>query len=531
MKTAIDNYSVGRQKEVDASIFRKQTINVSHRRFICSECGELVGLSKRGHFYHTNKTIDSPNCDKRSDATSTQSIYERMGLPLYIRKIDKSTFSLYMGFYALAPATLESAQATNLSVIIRDSSNTHSLKLKVDAYSFSSEYTILHEIPFVPSMGCEFTIEYSNAVVPPGISTKWASYADGFTIFGAIFTYSETGGRKIRKASSISTDEPYLLAWHTCNMPEYTGLIGEYMGELRLSSTTYYIFKVTFSSNVSQQQFIWLADLCRESFKVSLLYKEPEILPLWPPCKQQDNAYITLSGCNNLICEVVSGNERPVVYQYYGNKPISIECEKITPEKIITSLRLGHGVYPVSVDRKFGGNITFVSNNFIDYKGFKPQVILNDGNNIEIPQGIHTVLPFAGQLKACSNFKGTIYHKKPGQLFITYQLHSGEQVTIVDITFRDELFLYAGNIQRGYWGFRREITTQTHLSDNKLYLLLSKGSLPKTSTPIWVKYLLDDLKEHPRSMQLIKSYISERTIPIGSLKVLNNYLSNKRRSR
>ena len=347
MRTAIDNYSIGRQKEVDANSFRKQTINVSHKRFICSECGELVGLSKRGHFYHTKKTIDSPNCDKRSDSTSTQTVYERMGLPLYIKQIDNSTFSLCMGFYALDPSTLESAQATNLYVIIKDSSSTHSLKLKVDAYTFASEYTTLHEVPFVPSMGREFNIEYSNAFVPIAMSTKWASYADGFTAFGAIFTYNEKGGRKIRKASSISTDEPYLLAWYTRNIPQYTGLIGEYVGELRLFSTTYYIFKVIFSSNVSPQQFILLADLCRESLKVLLLYREPEILPLWPPCKRQDNTYITFSECNNLICEVVSGNERPIVYQYYGSKSIATECKEVIQEKMITTLRLGSGIYPI----------------------------------------------------------------------------------------------------------------------------------------------------------------------------------------
>lgn len=531
MKTAIDNYAVGKQKEVDASIFHKQTINVSHRRFICSECGELVGLSKRGHFYHTNKTTDSPNCDKRSDGISTQSIYERMGLPLYIKQIDKSSFGLYMGFYALTSSTLETAQSTDLSVIIRDSSSTQLVKLKIDTYTFASEYTTLHEIPFIPNMGREFIIEYSNAIVPLDISTKWASYADGFSIFGAIFTYSEIGGRKIRKAGSISTDEPYLLAWHTSNMPKYAGLIGEYIGELQLSSVTYYIFKVIFSSNISQQQFIELEDLCRESFKVSLLYKESEILPLWPPCKQQDNTYITLSECNNLICKVISENERPMVYQYYESKPVAIECTEILQEKMIANLKLGPQIYPISVDQKFGGNIIFVSNNFIKARGFEPHVTLIDERNIVIPQGVHTILPFGGYLKVSSNFRGTIYHKKPGQLFITYQLHSIDQVNIVDISFGDELFLYAGNMQIGYWSFNKAINFQTHMSDNKLYLLLSKGLLPKTSTPIWVRSILYNLREYPKSMQIIKTYITEGTIPIGSLKVLNNYLSNRRGTR
>ena len=102
MKTALDLYERGKQKEVNADEYNR-TWDYSRSRFICPECGEavhLTGSKYSNHFAHYKQSDISVECDRRVDGSPTDSVYERIGLPIYLRKNFSDDFSLYIGFKA-----------------------------------------------------------------------------------------------------------------------------------------------------------------------------------------------------------------------------------------------------------------------------------------------------------------------------------------------------------------------------------------------------------------------------------------------
>lgn len=111
MKNAIDFYERGKQKEANADEFNRNFRYV-HGRFICPECGEavhLTGYKDSNHFSHYKKTDISVEYGRRVDGEPIDSIYERIGLPIYLRKSVDSTFSLYMGFRAIPQRLIDLA--------------------------------------------------------------------------------------------------------------------------------------------------------------------------------------------------------------------------------------------------------------------------------------------------------------------------------------------------------------------------------------------------------------------------------------
>ena len=126
MKTALDFYARGKQKEANADEYDRSRY-YSKDRFICPECGEpvhLTGNRYRNHFAHFKKSDISAECDRRVDGSPTNSVYERIGLPIYMRVNSSGDFYLYMGFKALPTALMEKAIAESVTVKI-DRKNTY----------------------------------------------------------------------------------------------------------------------------------------------------------------------------------------------------------------------------------------------------------------------------------------------------------------------------------------------------------------------------------------------------------------------
>ena len=111
MKTALDFYARGKQKEANADEYDRSRY-YSRDRFICPECGEavhLTGSRYSNHFAHFKKSEVSAECDRRVDGSQTDSVYERIGLLIYMRKNSSGDFYLYMGFKVLPPMLMEKA--------------------------------------------------------------------------------------------------------------------------------------------------------------------------------------------------------------------------------------------------------------------------------------------------------------------------------------------------------------------------------------------------------------------------------------
>ena len=213
MKYAIDRYGIGVEIEVDADEFENQDyIPQRLTRFFCPECNEIVFFRKKGgnqpnKFYHQKRDNKTPECDKRVDGCSNLSVSQRVGLPLFITRISTGNFQLNIGFPSLGIKTLENATKSDCTVKI---SSYHQYRtIKVNQSNFLSDNTTLIPVNFIPNYGKNYSISIESRTQISDLQRKWSDYADGFGQNGAIFSYSETGGKKIRRGDSISTNKDY----------------------------------------------------------------------------------------------------------------------------------------------------------------------------------------------------------------------------------------------------------------------------------------------------------------------------------
>lgn len=174
MKTAIDFYVRGKQKEAHADDYDRNSY-YSSSRFICPECGETVHLTHKkdsNHFSHYKMKDNSPQCDRRAYSVSTDSIYERLGLPLYIRKeTDSNRYNLLMGFRPLPSSILEMAEREQVSIKLAGER-----KYRVNRERFSVNQTFLMPIDYIPPAGQNYhlTIEPANKLTL--FKKYWSNY-------------------------------------------------------------------------------------------------------------------------------------------------------------------------------------------------------------------------------------------------------------------------------------------------------------------------------------------------------------------
>lgn len=107
MKTALDNYEVGKQKEVNAEDF--SYVVKDYGRFICPECLQPVfmagGIKMTNHFRHHKKELGDI-CDRRTEANAHKSISQKVGLPLFLRK-EANKYFLNIGFRPLPTSVID----------------------------------------------------------------------------------------------------------------------------------------------------------------------------------------------------------------------------------------------------------------------------------------------------------------------------------------------------------------------------------------------------------------------------------------
>lgn len=317
MKTAIDCYARGKQREANADEYSRARI-YNQGRFICPECGELVhltGSKYSNHFAHYKKTDVSAQCDRRIDGLPTQSVYERIGLPLYLRKDDNNDFRLFMGFRTLPIKVLEQAEKNNLSFKIIGTKQNY----KITHERFINGETTLLPILHIPLGQSKYRLKYSPQMYSASVLSYWSDEADGFSDGGALFSVTGLGGKKVRHGDTISTDTKYYWVRRNASIPSYiSGINMKRVGDLILKDNKYHVFRGSFDSSISDMEFDRLTTYLRETLKVHLLEKQPTFIPVWPPCLKTENGYNAKENDRWLYGLVESGNDNPKMYVYRG---------------------------------------------------------------------------------------------------------------------------------------------------------------------------------------------------------------------
>lgn len=333
MKTALDNYEVGKQKEVSADDF-SFVVRDSYR-FLCPECLEPVSMYERvyGKFFrHRKKTPSSIECDRRTEAMANKSIFERLGLPLFIRK-DGNKYNLFLGFKALPQSVIDFCERENAFVVIKNQINSKFQKYYINYENFSSEFISYKKIENLCSGN--LIIEYSTPSVEKLVSPFWSNYIETSVVTkGAIAHNGNNGGKIIRVGDSISTYKQYFWIRPSNNYYNFyynDGCDFTRVGEFNVSDKHFEVYEGKFTVKSSDAiAFNRLANYLHERLGLFLLEGEASIIPIWPPCVKTEIGY-ELHTPNNLFYLINSNNNESREYIYTENNPCPV-CLK--PENI-----------------------------------------------------------------------------------------------------------------------------------------------------------------------------------------------------
>ncbi|CDM70052.1 hypothetical protein CM240_2935 [Clostridium bornimense] len=517
MRKAIHNYATGKQKEIDASEVNKID---GLKLFICPECGEKVrfvsGMKQLPHFKHYKKTEISPECEKRVDGFVKTYLYERIGLPLYIKR-SNSSFELYISFPVLKDNLLDKLIEEKLYITIKDTDKYYENKQQKFAINrFLNDASTLLPINFIPKNNSNFIIDFSTSKYNEEILKYWSQYSEGFYKDNAIFSYGESGGKKIHRNDSIYTEKKYYMVSknNLINIPP--GMKKEYIGSLPINNLNYNVYTIQITP-YDDIEFKRIAEYLLLNFKIGLLYCKPEIIPLWPPVVQKDSNFNLIHSNKDLICTVKTGNDVPKIYSYIEDKVTELfipsfgdNCFKIK-------------VYPnsnkfLSVDRKYIGNEVIFSNIHQELIYGKLNCILYDIDNTNNIININTEYTLSKKyvdLIAKSNNKLNIYHKT-NYLYRKYELLNDKELRISNIQLNDELLFFNSYKLIGKICFVNKIISKKIIDSDLYHKLLLTSHTVKISIPIEIKKILILLSNYPMCYYLIKRYSDEGKIPIGT---------------
>lgn len=516
MKFAIDRYAIGTEKEVSADEFdSKPYIHSLKERFFCPECGERVFFRNGGYyescFYHQKKTDRSPECDKRVDGRSNLTISQRVGLPLFITQISTGNFLLNIGFPAVGTKTLESAARFDCTVKI--SSYQQFRTVKVDQSNFLSDNTTLIPINFIPLHGRNYSISIEGRTQIFDLQRKWSDYADGFEPNGAIFSYSETGGKKIRRGDSISTNR-YYYAVVKNDFLYHSNISQTLIGKVIINKTTFKIIKFMTDVSVDNtREFTHISSYIKSNFGVWLLECPPELIPVWPPVVQQDYM-IPVKNNSNVVCVVSSGNADPNVYSYSGNAVYRKEVKTVS--KGIHIVELSLGLYPtiLSVDRKYAGReVAFIAKELHRSSySYDFSFINSIGEENKLIKISKSDLAKGFILK--SNSKFDLYLGTSEMVYKHFYVRE-QQTSITDNPGITEISLIIGSSVYGCIKFAKDIAFDTDINNFSQTIIVSaRGQL--IPIPVWVNHIMQYLKKNQYE-QLYQSIIG--TIVNGMLHI------------
>lgn len=497
VKFAIDRYGIGSEIEVDADDFDNQYYIPQRRtRFFCPECNEIVFFRAKGgshpnQFFHQEKTDRTPECDKRVDGRSELTISQRVGLPLFITQISTGDFQLNIGFPALGSKTLDNA--ARLDCTVKISSYQQCRTVKVNQSNFLSDNTTLIPVNFIPLYGKNYSISIEGRTPLFDLQRKWSDYADGFESNGAIFSYSETGGKKVRRGDSISTNR-YYYAVVKNDFLYHSNICQTTIGKVIINNTFFKIIKFQIDVSVdNKRDYTTISSYIKSNFGVWVLECPPELIPIWPPVVQQDYM-IPVKNDSNVICFVSSGNDEPNVYSYSGNEVFRKEVKTISNG--IHTVELSLGLHPtvLSVDRKYvGREVTFIAKT-LQHSGYSYSFsyINSTGEENELTKISKNEVTKGFLLK--SNCKFDIYLGTPEMVYKHFSVRE-QQTSINESQGITEISLIIGSNVYDCIKFANDITLDSDINIFSQTIIASaRGQL--IPIPVWVNHLLQYLRNN-----------------------------------
>lgn len=530
MKYAIDRFITGLEKEVSADDFDGQHyIPRKLKRFFCPECGlQVYWVSKGGNqpnkFKHPPRTETSPECDKRVDGRSDLYLYERVGLPVFLSHPSENSFQLAISFPAVGSKMLANGAAQNARVIIRGHGTSRTVLINTN--NFYPDRATLVPVNFLPPDNGVFRIEVS-----PGsaYSRKWSNYAEGFTSTGAIFTYDESGGKKVHRDDSISPGRQYYVVARQFSCP-FNEINYNAVGTLKLQNCNYQVYSMTVNVSLqNERRYSQISDFFRYRFGVGLLETAPEIIPLWPPVIEQD--VLIPAKDSRIYCAIKSGNDDPSVYSYIGNQVLNVPVQRDRNGEKHIFVKAGATDTVLSVDRKYvGREVIFRAKNIALSKS-QYDYLFMDSDGKKIPEDEMTGTAFSDGGSVTVNAKMELFLGSFDHTYLHIPLRSDNVLLPTFQNLHEILLLVDGGV---IWSHRLQPQPIQQDGDNCSILIPRNSYLGEyIPVPRWAFHLIEVLRKNGshKIAQEILSHIVNGRLPVGVIRALAEFQGNARRDK
>lgn len=531
MYKAKDNYSIGKQRTVTADEVEKiymSTIAASSRRFICPSCGEYVAFVRRykykSYFKHCNSNDATKFCELRSQSEKNLSIYEWVGLPLYLKK-SNNKFELNLGFYSIDETIMNISREEFKVFIEPQNDNTkESISYFIDNKNFSTIYMSLKRISFLSE---RYKLRYSSTIAEKIFKKVWGTDVEGIQNNGALFIYGENGGRKVRINEEINTNTDYFYLCKNVNiLDRYNYIDYECCGNISFKSSFlnvhYNIYKVKLKS-YNDEQFKNLYNFCRNNFKVSLLYKPSKLISIWPPTIQKDNEFSYLNNENEKLFVLKTDETSPQIFMHRNDIVQELEGEKLDNDKYLLKLNFTKERVAVNINEIYNSNFVFLNSYRDNIKTYSNSIYIKDNDNNLINYGTYSELPTKKIIRLIANSKCDIIHFKRNKMYRNYKI-KGEQGIIIDnITFGDEIVIINGIECTTLLKYiKNDIHNLSRFEDELVYMNICKDGGIFITPPIWTKKLLLLLKSNSKTFALVRKFLITNKMPINVNDILRD---------
>lgn len=527
MYKAKENYKLGEVRIVNAEQIKKEykrSISYEEKKFFCSNCGEYVTYVNRSKgktfFRHIKETEETKSCDLRIKSQQELSVYQKVGLPIYLKKDFNRTFSLSIGFYSIDKKAIELSKTERASVTISSVKSNYNLTKKyfVDDMNFSCKNTTLKTINLISP---KYKIDYSALKIKSYLVDKWGYEIEGISESGALFKFGENGGRKIRVNEEIIVDTDYLCIYmNNSEFRRYDGIYYEELGSISLINGIYKVYKVRFSLHGWDKKAI--SEFCRKNFKVSLVNKPSEIIPIWPPTVENDNKIELVFEKNNLLL-LKSNQTNTKAFIHRFKSYIEINLNKIDNKKYLFIVSPSSNERAININDEYNSKYLLVSKYREKIKTFSNHIIIKDIEENVIEKGKYNSLPVDRKLKIYSNSEVDVIHYRQGILFKSYKIKEKENI-ISDLKYGDRIVTKIGLKKNTIIEFEelQQMTINKFSDDLEVYKNLIRLNYPFETVDTYTRTVLKKLKGYPKTFNLVKSYISKNKMPIGARKILKN---------
>lgn len=250
--------------------------------------------------------------------------YEVAGLPLYLLK-DISSFSINVGLYGISETTLNEASKSNLSVKIFANKSVVGSK-KIDNVNFAPE--IMHYVK-VDSCSNSYTVDILGSI-PKEINEKWDRNVNGIGENGAIFEYSQYGGKKIKTIDGLTANTDYycLLTTVFINCDKFSSITFTKIADIEFKNSRKYPLYII---NIKEID-IDSRNFCKK-FGMTLSHSNPKLIPLWPPCKVNNQEFIYFAPERRFFILKSSDKEKRSLYSSYPIK--KLDSQPLSENKML----------------------------------------------------------------------------------------------------------------------------------------------------------------------------------------------------